>query len=205
MAYKFSVNMIDTAIQFVFGSVLLPLVAQGVSASGSRDVFRANVASTIGETAAEPDISQRELNIADLLTTAAPTSSGVLPVGAWVGIAFAILAALVIGLFFFVGHRRVREYYVSMMQNRDKPSKSAPTASKPADVLTLDSLDVRCSTRSDNGRVSSGYDHCFSPRTCDIPFAPVEVETDGRLSPKLPILSKREGSAAGTPSSLRGV
>lgn len=146
-----------------------------------------------------PKVIESRSNIGEVSTTAAPTSSSGLPVGAWVGIGFAILIVLVLVLFFFVGHRRVREYYVSLMQSRRRLDDSK----HQVELQTSDSLDVRCSTRSDNGRVSSGFDHGFSPRTVDFPFAAVEVDIDGRLSPKLPILSKREGSAAGTPSSFR--
>lgn len=36
----------------------------------------------------------------------------------------------------------------------------------------------------------------------DIPFAAIDVEPDGRRSPRLPIVNKRGSSTGGTPSSF---
>lgn len=180
--------------------VFLALLSSiGASTTLAPRKFASTTYSYVAEDFTEESFMQKTVP-SDLATTSPPSSSSTLPVGAWVGIGFAICITLVLIVFFLVGHRRVREYYVSLMQTR--VGRKRPTvAPKQVDVLTLDSIDIRCSTRSDNGRVS---DHSFSPRTSDLPFAPVDVELDGRLSPRLPILSKREGSAGGTPSSIRG-
>ena len=141
------------------------------------------------------------------LTTISPTVSPIpaepqsknevsgLPVGAWVGIGLAIFFVLAAVTVFFIGHKKVSEYFVSIIAKRRGKEPIPPQKTK---VILSDLVATRSHSRS-SYKASAG-----SPRTTlpDIPFAPIEIESDGRMSPRLPIASKRGSSTGGTPSSV---
>ena len=128
------------------------------------------------------------------------TEQPAIPVGGWVGIGFGILLVLLVALYFIVGQRKVTEYFVRVI--RDRIQRRDKFSTRQADQETLDSLEVRCSSKSENRHGSKygssiGHNETNSgtPRTInDIPIAPIEIEPDGRMSPKLPIPSRRISS-----------
>lgn len=121
-----------------------------------------------------------------------------IPVGGWVGIGFGIFLILLIAIYFLIGHRRVTEYFVRIIRDRIQ-RHDRKISSRQADQETLDSLEVRCSSKSENqqgSKVGSSigfYEtNAGTPMTVnDIPVAPIEIEADGRMSPKLPIPSRQ--------------
>ena len=126
--------------------------------------------------------------------------SGGLPVGAWVGIGFAVAFILVLGAVLFFGHKKVTDYLVAAMtrKNRNSSQPARPDrGSISLHPLPPRSSSVYLSKMSQTGATST-------PRTTatDIPFASIEIEPDGRLSPRLPIPSKRGSSLPGTPYNI---
>lgn len=154
---------------------------------------------------------KRILSLPSTTTTAQPTTPAIpadlkneqrtsgLPVGAWIGIGFAILLVVILGVLLFFGQKRVRESLVKFMSRSKKPEASDPILPPQGKVMVP--LPVRSySVQSKASRAWSGS----TPRTIvpDLPFASIEVEPDGRLSPRLPIANKRGGSLPGTPNSI---
>ena len=122
------------------------------------------------------------------------TVSG-LPVGAWVGIGFGILIFVALALLFFIGHKRVTEYFVAIIAKRPGWHDNRE---KDRDLTFIEPEPSQCY----NARGSHGGS-TNTPKTSvpDFPFASVEVDADGRVSPRLPIMSKRGSSIGSTPSS----
>ena len=126
--------------------------------------------------------------------------AGGLPIGAWIGIGFALLILILVGIVWFVGHKRVIEYFVSLTTRRSRKGTPLPRVSTQFDAGQLEALPVR----SSSGHFSKISHSGSTPRTglTDIPFASIEIDGDGRMSPRLPIASKRGNSSVGTPLSV---
>ena len=128
-------------------------------------------------------------------------SSGALPVGAWIGIGFGVLFLLIVAVLVFFGHKKVTEALVTFLSRRRRRSDPAVVVQSPPRP-TLDSV----RPRSNSGHLSklSHSGMSSTPRTAvpDIPFAAIDIEADGRLSPRLPIINKRTPSLPGTPNSV---
>lgn len=137
-----------------------------------------------------------------------PDSTSYLPIGAWVGIGLGVAAILIAAIYYFVGNKRIRETFVSMALRK---SRKNPSKNKTADVeigrLDPDLVynecpEARWAKRSTITSTAPGnLSLQISPRILEIPFAPIDVDTDGRMSPRLPIASKQGSTpTAGTPS-----
>lgn len=119
-------------------------------------------------------------------------------VGAWVGIGFGIVLVLLIAVYFIIGQRKVTEYFVRVIRDRIQ-RRDNKFSHRQHDQETLDSLEVRCSSKSENrqgSRQGSSIGHyetnAGTPMTVhEIPIAPIDIEPDGRMSPKLPIASRQ--------------
>lgn len=129
-----------------------------------------------------------------------------LPVGAWVGIALGIAAILIAAIYYFVGNKRIREKFVSMALRKRRERAERPTH-LDAEMGTFDPElvynDCPESRWTKRPTITSTHPGDLSiqltPR--DVPFAPIDVDLDGRMSPRLPIASKQGSmSTAGTPS-----
>jgi hypothetical protein len=126
------------------------------------------------------------------------TEQSGISVGGWVGIGFGIFLVLLIVIYFLIGQRRVTEYFVRIIRDRIQ-RRDRKISSRQPDTETLDSLEVRCSSKSENrngSKLGSSIGHyetnAGTPMTVyDIPVAPIEIEADGRMSPKLPIASRQ--------------
>ena len=127
-------------------------------------------------------------------------------VGGWVGIGFGIVLVLLIAVYFIIGQKKVTEYFVRIIRDRIQRRDNKFSA-RQHDQETLDSLEVRCSSKSENrhgSRPGSSIGHyetnAGTPMTVhEIPIAPIEIEPDGRMSPKLPIASRQlSGSPVAT-------
>ena len=118
-----------------------------------------------------------------------------LPVGAWIGIGFGIFVILLIGVIFFIGHKRVTEYFVGLLARRQ--ARPVAPVQKGTHSVHLESVVSSSHSRSSQKGGSS------TPRTAtpEIPFATFDFEADGRMSPRLPIASRRSHSTGGTPMS----
>jgi hypothetical protein len=131
------------------------------------------------------------------------TASSGLPVAAWVGIGFGILFLLILGLVLFFGHKKVTDYLVAKL-TRTRMNQSQGQGGRILHQTPI----LPTPTRSQSGYTSKLSQTCSSstPRTAipDIPFASIEIEPDGRLSPRLPIPNKRGSSLPGTPCSRGG-
>jgi hypothetical protein len=154
---------------------------------------------------------KRESSLPSTTATTQPTTPAIpaelkseqrtsgLPVGAWIGIGFAISLVVILGVLLFFGQKRVTESLVKFMSRRKKPEAVDPILLSQGKVTVP--LPARSySVQSKASRAWSGS----TPRTIipDLPFASIEVEPDGRLSPRLPIANKRGGSLPGTPNSV---
>jgi hypothetical protein len=127
-------------------------------------------------------------------------SSGPLPVGAWIGIGFGVLLVVLVAVLIFFGHKKVTEALVTFLSRRRRSDPVVVTHSPPRPMLDS----VR--PRSNSGHLSkiSHSGMSSTPRTAvpDIPFAAIDIEADGRLSPRLPIMNKRTPSLPSTPNSV---
>ena len=96
---------------------------------------------------------------------------------------------------FFIGHKRVTEYFVAIIAKRPGWHDNRE---KDRDLTFIEPEPSQCY----NARGSHGGS-TNTPKTSvpDFPFASVEVDADGRVSPRLPIMSKRGSSIGSTPSS----
>ncbi|TEB19923.1 hypothetical protein C9890_0136 [Perkinsus sp. BL_2016] len=124
-----------------------------------------------------------------------------LPIGAWIGIGFAVLFILILGVVLFFGHKKVTEYLVAKLTRNGR--RSYPTRQSNVFQLNVHPLPPR--TCSEHFSKMSQTGTMSTPRTVapDFPFASIDVEPDGRLSPRLPIPSKRGSSSLpGTPNNL---
>ena len=124
-----------------------------------------------------------------------------LPIGAWIGIGFAILVILILVVVLVFGHKKVTEYLVAKLTRNG--SRRSRTGQSNVFQLNVHPLPPR--TCSDHFSKMSHTGTISTPRTVspDFPFASIEVEPDGRLSPRLPIPSKRGSpSLPGTPNNL---
>jgi hypothetical protein len=129
--------------------------------------------------------------------------SGSSNVGLWVGVGFAILIAVLLVVCMFIGHKRVREFFVVVMTRRwrHKTKPGTKVALSPhAPSLILENGEINCSSRSDHPmRISPvkmlrrdfGTPRTMTPEPTLIPTALIEMTSDGRMSPRLPITSKR--------------
>jgi hypothetical protein len=135
------------------------------------------------------------------ITASERNDPGGLPVGAWVGIGFAVVFFLTLCVVLFFGHRKVTDYLVAIVTRKSRNSGQGVQGvrnSTPLHTLPPRSSSIHMSKISHTGSAST-------PRTMipDIPFASIEIESDGRLSPRLPIPSKRGSSLPGTPNNLQ--
>jgi hypothetical protein len=153
-----------------------------------------------------PDDRTSDVSATDQVVNEPETveQSGI-PVGGWVGIGFGIVLVLLVAVYFIIGQRKVTEYFVRVIRDRIQ-RRDKKYSKRQHDQETLDSLEVRCSSKSENRQGSRqgssiGYyeTNVGTPITVhDIPVAPIEIEPDGRMSPKLPIASRRlTGSSMG--------
>lgn len=126
-------------------------------------------------------------------------STSYVSVGVWIGIAFAVLFVLLVSVVFFIGHRKVSEYFVSLYAlkfvKRYKLTRNDPRTDREQPGNVSPQMHEKAS------HLHSGC----TPRTAtpEIPFAAIEIEIDGRRSPRLPITSKRGSSVGGTPCSKK--
>jgi hypothetical protein len=130
--------------------------------------------------------------------------SSELPVGAWVGIGLGILLFILVGVYYFVGHKRVTDYFVKIISARLKRKEVPGGRSRNSEHDTLDSLEVRCSSKSENrygskpGSSIGNYDTSSgTPRTViEAIVAPIEIDSEGRISPRLPIGGSRRSTSS---------
>jgi hypothetical protein len=137
-----------------------------------------------------------------------PETETSLSVGAWVGIGIGVAVVIIAVLYFFVCNKRIRESLVRFLLKREGNLASyddklgiaqKPTEPPGGDTLEAGSIKFPRIT-SPSTFPSEGSTH-FSPRILNIPFAPVDIDHEGRMSPRLPIASKQSSSSvAGTPS-----
>lgn len=153
--------------------------------------------------------------VAQALTTQHPdvidlqpeTETG-LSVGAWVGIGVGVAVVIIAVLYFFVCNKRIRESLVRFLLKREGKLESydnklgvARKQTEPPQCHTLEAGGLKFPRiASPSTFPSEGSTH-FSPRILNIPFAPIDIDHEGRMSPRLPIASKQSSSSvAGTPS-----
>jgi len=135
-------------------------------------------------------------------------SSTDVPVGAWVGIGLGILLLILIGVYYFIGQKRVTDYFVAIISARlRKGGKQQQQQQQSPEHNDTTSLDVRCSSKS-AGAADRITSTSSTPRTTvDVIIAPIEIDSDGRMSPRLPIGNRRRlgsstGGGASTPSTI---
>lgn len=197
LAVRFALAIHVSASFWLIEAVETPL------SSGIASDFATNPAELSGSAESSPYISNFPTSTTTLIPAGVseePPSSG-LPVGAWIGIGFALLFLILVGIVWFVGHKRVIEYVVSMKTRASRKATPLPRSITVTDPVHLEPLPVRTSS----GHFSKNSHPASTPRTAmtDIPFASVEIDSDGRMSPRLPIASKRGSSLNGTPHSRR--
>ena len=187
----------------------VPLVSHnGIRETSPRKITLRQIRSPValekakpGTRLADPVFDDRasEVSAADQVVNEPETveQSGI-PVGGWVGIGFGIVLVLLIAVYFIIGQRKVTEYFVRVIRDRIQ-RRDNKFSNRQHDQETLDSLEVRCSSKSENrqgSRQGSSIGHyetnVGTPMTVhEIPVAPIEIEPDGRMSPKLPIANRR--------------
>ncbi len=133
-----------------------------------------------------------------------PESDSSFPIGAWVGIALAATAILIAAIYYFVGHKRIRETFV--LRALRKSRKHSKDEKSDMEFGSLDAkLDCPEARWVKRPTITSTHPGDISlqltPRLDDIPYAPIDLEPDGRMSPRLPFASKQGSTpTAGTPS-----
>lgn len=128
------------------------------------------------------------------------SSTSGLPVGAWVGIGFCIFFLCILGIVLFFGHRRVTDTLVAKLA-RQKRRIFAEPSGRNAPIAIVGPTPTRTHSAMLIKMSYTGSSSTHRTSVPDIPFAPVEVDPDGRLSPRLPIASKRGSYLPGTPNS----
>ena len=127
------------------------------------------------------------------------SESGV-PLGAWIGIAFAVMFLILLSIVWFVGRRKVTEYFVSLYTRKWRRESEFPmiTPQKHWNQMSAEYMSTVASEKVPQNATACSERICIP----DIPFAAIDVEPDGRQSPRLPIANKRGSSTGGTPSSF---